>query len=94
MPVFTRVSAACLRSAWRAAASSGVLPLFASNSSKAFETRATSSGLAAFDPMAEGAVDTIAKHYCTDEPFPAGLVVRDPQVIALAVRLAPRGDFF
>jgi hypothetical protein len=44
--------------------------------------------------MAEGAVDTIAKHYCTDEPFPAGLVVRDPQVIALAVRLAPRGDFF
>jgi hypothetical protein len=36
----------------------------------------------------------IAKHYGPDEPFPAGAVVGDPQVIALTVGLASKGDFF
>ena len=44
--------------------------------------------LAAFDPMGGGAIHAIANHYDTDEPFPAGSIVRDPEVIVLAVRLA------
>lgn len=43
--------------------------------------------------MATGAMYAIAKHYGTDEPFPAGSIVRDPEVIALAVRLAFKGFF-
>jgi len=44
--------------------------------------------------MAGGAMYAIAKHYGPDEPFPAGAVVGDPQVIALTVGLASKGDFF